>query len=69
MPRSRFQTEHLDVNTRKCTACGACVTACARGVLGIRGFNDKHVHVVQAGECSGCFACVQVCPEGVLGKR
>jgi len=68
MPRVRFQTEHLDLNTRKCTACGECVKACPRGVLGVRGFNDKHIHVVKPAECNGCLACVKACTEGVLQR-
>jgi 2-oxoglutarate ferredoxin oxidoreductase subunit delta len=70
MPRFRFQTQYLDVDTAKCRACEACVEACTNGVLAVRGiqfpFNYRHVHVVKRDKCTCCLACVRACPDGAL---
>jgi NAD-dependent dihydropyrimidine dehydrogenase PreA subunit len=72
VPRFRFTTDHLVVDTRRCTACGECVEACKRDVLKVRGiqriFNDRHVHVVKPDACNACMACVSVCPDGALAR-
>lgn len=73
MPRLHIRTEHLDIDTAKCTACGRCVEACAAEVLKVQGIqfllNDRHIHVVRPKACTGCLACVKACPEGAIVKR
>lgn len=65
--RSHHGTEHIQLDTRACEACGRCVEACREDVLGIVGFLfHKHVRVKDAGRCRGCLRCVRVCEHGAI---
>ena len=62
------------VDEQLCTGCGACVTACPRGIISVRPI-DRHVHVYCSSPekgaavrkicsvgCIGCKKCEKVCP-------
>lgn len=66
-----------DVDQDKCTACGACVKACPKGIIELRkkGIKDRRVYVSCMNKdkggitrkscsvgCIGCMKCVKVCP-------
>jgi Na+-translocating ferredoxin:NAD+ oxidoreductase RNF subunit RnfB len=78
-----FDAIHMDPETglplvnEKCTACGACVKACPRGIIELRskGKKDRRIFVCCINKekggparkncevaCIGCGKCVQVCP-------
>ena len=73
MPRLRTTTHYLIIDTRLCSACGECVSACPRAVLRVCGIqrilNDRHVHVVAPDDCNGCLACVEACASDALAGR
>ncbi len=65
--RRRHSTMYIEVNTSKCTACGACAEACTSAVLEVRGPSfHRHVHIVRPDDCRGCLHCVRECPEGAI---
>jgi len=47
----------IQIDADRCTACGACVTACPFGALSVDG-----VAKVDAALCTLCGACVEACP-------
>lgn len=64
-----------------CTACGACVKACPRGIIELRNFGPKGKRIYVAcvnkekgaiarkncsTACIGCGACVKVCPHDAI---
>ena len=53
----------IDVNSHKCTACGACVQKCPKNCIDLRcdenGFLYPHVIVA---DCINCDLCTRVCP-------
>jgi len=67
-PRLRHdRTAHIAVDTRLCVACGTCVDACPREVLGmIALLRHRHVHVDHADRCRGCLKCVRSCQNGAI---
>ena len=67
-PGDHHATEHVRVNTHKCTACGSCVTACPSEVLVILDIIRLHTHVYvhRADQCLGCLKCVTACPNGAF---
>lgn len=65
--RRHTSTEHVQIDVRRCTACGRCIAACPQGVLGmVAFFRHKHVHVDRADRCVGCLACVAACRKGAI---
>ena len=63
-----IRTDSIILDRRACAACGNCVTACRKKVLGLVslfGFH-RHAHVNRAEECIGCLACVRACPGGAI---
>ena len=65
----------------KCTACGACVKACPRGIIELRNFGPKGRRIYVAcvntekgaiarkncsTACIGCGACVKACPHDAI---
>lgn len=75
------ETGLVDVNPEKCTACGACVKACPKGLFELRKKwpKDRAIYVAcrsknrgavvmkecKAG-CIGCGKCAKVCPFGAI---
>ena len=75
------ETGVAEVDEDKCTACGACVKACPKGVLELRakGFKNRRVYVGCINKdkgaltrkacgvgCIGCGKCVKTCPFGAI---
>lgn len=67
--------------TEKCTSCGACVTACPKGIIEMRPKNkrDLKIYVGCLNEdkggiakkacalaCIGCSKCEEICPKGAV---
>ncbi len=50
------------VDGARCTASGACATACPFGAVEIRDVGGKRQATVEVAKCKGCGACVAVCP-------
>lgn len=64
------RTAFIQIDTRRCAACGECVSTCPHGVLGIVSFfNHRHVHVDYASQCKGCRKCVKSCSQGAIQPR
>lgn len=51
----------IQVDQRKCTRCGLCVSVC-RGVLGMGGDGPEVIRPL----CIACGQCVAICPQGAL---
>ncbi len=65
--RSHQGTEHIQLNTRACEACGRCVEACREGALGmVAFFFHKHARIRDAARCRGCLRCVRACEHGAI---
>ncbi len=61
-----FGIAEPEVNVKKCTGCGLCVSACKRKAIRIE--NGKAV--VDKEKCRYCAQCIAVCPlEGMAEKR
>ena len=54
-------TTSVLLDAEACTACGACVAACAENALCL----DDTIRI-DRNACLGCAACVRVCPTGAL---
>ncbi len=64
------RTEYVAIDTRRCQACGHCIEACTRQVLGMVSFLfHKHAKVSHADRCRGCLRCVGVCEHGAIQSR
>ena len=51
------------VDPEKCVGCGACVRACAYGVLEVI---DDLAYPVRPSDCRGCRDCVEACEQGAI---
>ena len=51
-----------EVNTRKCSGCEMCITACPYHARILD--SDEKIAVVIEALCQGCGACAMVCPNG-----
>ncbi|MFC1916904.1 FAD-dependent oxidoreductase [Chloroflexota bacterium] len=56
-----------EVNARKCSGCGLCVTACPYNARWID--EERKVAVVEGVLCQGCGACVALCPNSAAKLR
>ncbi len=56
-----------EVNARKCSGCGLCVTACPFNARWID--EEEKVAVVEEALCQGCGVCVALCPNGAAKLR
>lgn len=76
-----FLTGLPEVITDKCTACGACVTACPKTIIELRKTNKKDMKIfvscvnkdkeeIAKANCSvaciACNSCVEVCPHNAI---
>ena len=66
--RSRSKnTKYIQVDTRKCKACWACIDECEYGTLGkVNVWFHKHVVIKDPEKCRGCKRCITLCPKGVF---
>jgi len=69
--RRHVTTEHLHVNTNKCTACGECVDECIQQVLEMVGIkfliiDHRHINVARPEDCIGCLSCIEACSENAI---
>ncbi len=56
-----------EVNARKCSGCGLCVTVCPYNARWID--EERRVAVVEEPLCQGCGTCVALCPNGAAKLR
>ncbi len=56
-----------EVNARKCSGCGLCITACPYNARWLD--EEQKVAVVEEALCQGCGACVALCPNGASKLR
>ena len=55
--------KHPQVDLKKCTGCGTCVSVCPADVFEMK---DGKSHVARPNDCIQCGACVSNCPEGAI---
>ena len=56
----------LQLDSGKCTGCGACTQVCPHGVFEIR---DKRAVIVAQDACIECGACAGNCRDGALSVQ
>ena len=61
-PESQRPSPELVFLDDRCTRCGACAAACAKGVHAVEAAD----HTVDFARCLACGTCVQACPRGAL---
>lgn len=59
----------LELDTERCTMCGACATACPTDALQFEQTADESVLQHDPNVCMACDRCVRVCPETALTMR
>ena len=65
--RNKHETDYIQLNTSKCTACFKCIEACSKNVIGkINIIIHKHAIIRNGEECLGCGKCVKVCETGAI---
>jgi len=69
LARERLESGRIvsEVNARKCSGCGLCVTACP--YYARRMDEEEKVVVVDEALCQGCGVCVALCPNGAAKLR
>ena len=55
---------HAEVNAASCVHCGACVSRCQIGAVGLTGPGGSAK--IDPGRCIGCGLCVPTCPSGAM---
>ena len=61
------ETDYIQLNTSKCTACFKCIEACSKNVIGkINILIHKHAIIRNGEECVGCGKCLKVCNAGAI---
>ena len=55
---------HAEVNAASCVHCGACVSRCQVGAVGLAGPGGSAK--IDPGRCIGCALCVPTCPSGAM---
>ena len=58
---SKASTHTMAIDTRICTGCGQCVSACSRNAIHYYTF-----YMVDADRCDVCRCCIPSCPAGAL---
>ena len=58
------QNKKISIDSKVCTQCGACVTACATKALEFGG--DGFPFLIE-GSCVHCGGCVGICPVFAVG--
>jgi NAD-dependent dihydropyrimidine dehydrogenase PreA subunit len=65
--RHHHETQHVRLDRRACEACGACVEACPRDVVGMIDIPlHHHAHLRHPERCRGCLACVKACERSAM---
>ena len=66
LPRERgIFSGRLELDTQKCSLCGACATGCSSGALKME--DDKKISLIFREDlCDTCGRCREVCPEKCL---
>jgi len=57
-------SHHAEVNAASCVHCGACVSRCQVGAVGLAGPGGSAK--IDPGRCIGCGLCVPTCPSGAM---
>ncbi|ATW27366.1 indolepyruvate ferredoxin oxidoreductase subunit alpha [Candidatus Formimonas warabiya] len=55
----------VNINTDKCTGCGACVENCPVEYLAL----EEGKATIVGDECQGCESCVAVCPSEAVSVQ
>lgn len=65
--RHNHETPYVRLERRACEACGACVEACPRDVIGMIDIPlHHHAHLRHPECCAGCLACVKACEHSAM---
>ena len=60
-PESQIRRHEISYDSKKCVACGRCVTVCPRNCHSL-----DVTHKLERKTCIGCGACAEVCPTEAL---
>jgi Pyruvate/2-oxoacid:ferredoxin oxidoreductase delta subunit len=67
--REHTRTPYVQLNTRKCKACWACLLECPNKAIGKIDLPwHKHVLIADSSRCTGCLNCVEICKCEVYSK-
>lgn len=56
-------------DTKRCSGCGRCVTACQTRLYTLEPIGYRKISINSAPEkCTGCSRCIQECPLGLLAE-
>lgn len=68
--REHKHTAFVQLDTRNCNACWACLAACPNKVIGRVNLPwHKHALLLETTKCTGCKKCVKACKHNALTKR
>ena len=63
------QTNHIQLDTKKCKACWECIEVCRAKVIGKINLPwHKHIRLADREECTGCLRCIKACDFGAIIK-
>jgi uncharacterized protein (DUF362 family)/NAD-dependent dihydropyrimidine dehydrogenase PreA subunit len=58
------------INTKKCKACGECITICPAKTISMNQYDNKKAAYIHKKNCIRCFCCHEICPfDSIIIKK